>query len=392
MRKISAHYIINPGQEPVRNGIIEVSDEGTILNLRPGDPEREEARVEFYNGVVVPGFVNVHTHLELCGLHKLIPQKTGISGFIDQVVSKRKSLQQNNPDIRRHMDVMYLQGTQFAGDICNGSDTLEAKKSSRLQTHSFIELFGLNGTQAQDIWEKGLELRQQFLAAGQPASLTPHAPYSLSDPLWELFRQHKQWCEPVSIHHMESLEEEQLFASQSGPLAERLRLTTSDSIIPRPATSSTQWISQQLPESEKVLLIHNTFASFEEMQKLIKQHPQKQFYFGLCPNANLYIENALPTTMIDQRKEFKLCIGTDSLASNHHLSILEELRTLSAAFPEVSLGEWIEMACLNGAKVFGLENRLGSFEPGKQPGVLLLEHLNLNQLVITPETRVKRIV
>jgi len=66
-------------------------------------------------------------------------------------------------------------------------------------------------------------------------------------------------------------------------------------------------------------------------------------------------------------------LGTDSLASNHRLSILEEIKTLRRAFPRIGISEMLRWATYNGAKALQLDSVLGSFEKGKQPGVILIE-------------------
>ena len=96
----------------------------------------------------------------------------------------------------------------------------------------------------------------------------------------------------------------------------------------------------------------------------------------MCPNANLYIENRLPEVLIENRENIEICIGTDSLASNYSLSILEEMKTLQKHFPSISLGELIKWASLNGAKALGIEDKYGSFEVGKKPGVVWINKIS----------------
>jgi imidazolonepropionase-like amidohydrolase len=68
-----------------------------------------------------------------------------------------------------------------------------------------------------------------------------------------------------------------------------------------------------------------------------------------------------------------MVIGTDSLASNHVLSIAAELATILRHFPHIEIAELLQWATLNGAKALGLDHMLGSFEPGKTPGVLVIK-------------------
>ena len=112
-----------------------------------------------------------------------------------------------------------------------------------------------------------------------------------------------------------------------------------------------------------MLLVHNTFT----LQKEITDN-----YYCTCPKANLYIENSLPDYSIFNTD--KLCLGTDSLASNNTLSILEELQTIKEN-SNFELNTLLKIACKNGADVLGFE-KFGTFEKGKTPGVNLIEDLD----------------
>jgi aminodeoxyfutalosine deaminase len=92
-----------------------------------------------------------------------------------------------------------------------------------------------------------------------------------------------------------------------------------------------------------------------------------------------------------RRNNCVLTIGTDSLASNHQLSILEELKTLSNHFPEVPINELFKWATLNGAEFLGFD-QLGSFAKGKNPGVVLIENVNPDELKLHDESNSRLLV
>ena len=75
-----------------------------------------------------------------------------------------------------------------------------------------------------------------------------------------------------------------------------------------------------------------------------------------------------------------LVIGTDSLASNTALNILAELKTTSAAFPEIPLATLLNWATLNGATALGIADDYGSFVIGKKPGIVLIENTGAEKL------------
>ncbi len=75
-----------------------------------------------------------------------------------------------------------------------------------------------------------------------------------------------------------------------------------------------------------------------------------------------------------------IVLGTDSLASNHQLNILEEIKTLHKNFPEIKLETMLQWATINGAKALQMDNTLGSFEINKKPGVVLIEGIVKEEL------------
>ena len=127
-----------------------------------------------------------------------------------------------------------------------------------------------------------------------------------------------------------------------------------------------------------MLLVHNTFTTEEDM--LFAGNQPMDISWCLCINANQYIENAMPPIELLRKNRCKIVLGTDSLASNHSLSILDEMKTITKHFPSIPVSELLKWATLNGAKALGMENQFGSFEKGKQPGVLLIEGLSNDKL------------
>ncbi|MFY8004803.1 MAG: amidohydrolase family protein, partial [Chitinophagaceae bacterium] len=104
-------------------------------------------------------------------------------------------------------------------------------------------------------------------------------------------------------------------------------------------------------------------------------------HFCICANANLYIENCLPNIPLLHKSGIPMVIGTDSLASNHQLSIISELITLQNGFPELNTGLLLQWSTYNGAKALGIDSWAGSFEKGKKPGIVLLEGITQNSLL-----------
>jgi aminodeoxyfutalosine deaminase len=138
-----------------------------------------------------------------------------------------------------------------------------------------------------------------------------------------------------------------------------------------------------------LILVHNIFVDIDTIRKIRKR---KNLYWCLCPNSNIYIENAIPPLDLLIEECCELVIGTDSLASNKVLNILEEIKTLQLNFPSLSIEELILWATLNGAKALGEEDKFGKIETGKKPGLLLLQNVDLINMKLLPESYVTRLI
>jgi aminodeoxyfutalosine deaminase len=145
--------------------------------------------------------------------------------------------------------------------------------------------------------------------------------------------------------------------------------------------------AEQLTNSKRAILVHNSFTNEEDM--LFAKNHLQSVSFCLCPNANQYIEQTIPPIDLLRKHEVDIIIGTDSLASNQQLSVLDELKTIHQSFPHILLQELLQWATLNGAKALGMENELGSFEKGKQPGVLLLQNIDTH---LSSTTTIQRLI
>jgi aminodeoxyfutalosine deaminase len=112
----------------------------------------------------------------------------------------------------------------------------------------------------------------------------------------------------------------------------------------------------------------------------------------LCPNSNLFIENSLPPVEMLRAEGMSICLGTDSLASNHQLSILSEMVTLQHHFASIELSELLTWACLNGAKALEMDDKLGTLEVGKKPGLVLIKGADMKNHRLNPNSSVQRLV
>jgi len=396
VRKISATYIFPGNGNAVKNGILECHDDGTIINLTDnGGQLKEQQGLEYYSGILVPGFINAHCHLELSHLKNKISEKLGLSDFLGSVNRLRYSETENSGEFAEKADFrLWSEGTVAVGDISSTDETLETKSKSKIFYHTFVEAFGFLPSRAEKAFELACLTETMFRGKGLKASVVPHSPYSVSEPLFKKIT-HKAKTENtiLTIHNQESRAESRFFQNGDGPLAEHMirNLKIDISGWNTGYKSSLKYILSFLPVENQLLLVHNTFTAERDLEELKKQRLHSNTFVVLCPNANLFIENQLPPVSLFREKRLNICIGTDSLASNHQLSVLAEIFTLQQNFPEIPLEELLQWSCLNGARALQIEDKSGSFEPGKKPGINLITEVDLQNLKLTGRSKVTKL-
>jgi cytosine/adenosine deaminase-related metal-dependent hydrolase len=389
MRIIQASYIIPLNAALIKNGYLFIEDDGTIIHLTDIAPISTDFEVEVYKGILCPGFVNTHCHLELSHMKEVMPEGTGLPEFVSQIPTRRNEciLDPVKASLAGDKE-MQEAGIVAVGDISNTADTLNVKKESVIKYHSFVEIFGLDKSQAANLLAAGEKVVKEYTSAELDASLVPHAPYSLSPELLKGIYANSS-DQILSIHHQETPSENELFLESKGDLADLFSAKGLDisSQLDFDKNSSAYSLLPYLPKEQKLLLVHNTCSEGTDIDQ-VEAHFTNA-YWCTCPKANWYIERSLPNYDLWRVKNLKITVGTDSLASNDTLSILEEIKLIQTHFPHISTETLLEWACKNGAAFFNY-SKLGSFATGNKPGIILIE--NVEGLMLTKDSKVKVIV
>jgi aminodeoxyfutalosine deaminase len=396
VRKFSASWIFTLSGSPLKNGIIEVDESGYITALYDSSSSSGSGNIDYFEGIIVPGFVNAHCHLELSHLKDRIPINQGIGKFIGEINKLRVVEKQEIIHAATDADTkMFRAGIVAAGDISNTAVTIDVKKRSQIEWLTFVETFGFHPSRANLSIETAISIHSQFEAANLPVSIVPHSPYSVSNELFMKIDELKgRECRIITIHNQESREENQFFLCGNGPILDHItrNLGLDASHWVPSGKSSLESVLPKLPNSLPLLLVHNTFSTLSDIRFLKEFRGNRPTWLVLCPNSNLFIENQLPPVQLFRSEKMQICLGTDSLASNTDLSVFSEIKTLHHHFPDIPMEEFFTWACLNGARALGMDNRYGSLEVGKKPGILLINQEDLKNGVFTPESEVRRLV
>ena len=388
---------------PVRDGYLECASDGTVIGLGPVsdlDPARAASAIKV-EGFLVPGFTNAHCHIELSHMKGLFREATGMDGFIQQINELRLTIDREGrlAAMREAFEGLADQGVRAMGDISNCDESFEMKAealaSGKMYTRTFLEVFGTEPEDAPAVMDGAFALQEKACALGLDAAPTPHSCYTMSPLLNRMAAAAGLESGYISYHSQESTEEEDMLRYGTGPLAEdyRSRGTTQ---LPVTGTSALLYFLNNLrkavafPVEGNVLLVHNTATDQESIDAA--KAALKHVYWAVCPLSNIFIHRMLPPLALMRRNGLDICLGTDSLSSNHLLSMVAEMLCLQDSFPEIPFEEVLRWATLNGAKAIGCDGFCGSFDPGKKPGVVRIGNVDASAVRLTAESFSKRLI
>ena len=217
--------------------------------------------IQSFEGIITPGFVNAHCHLELSHMKDMIPAHTGLQEFVKQIVSLRKVEEHVIEEaIEKAEAEMLANGIVAVGDISNTLDTLAQKAKHNLAYYTFVELYDLDPTRAQDKMMAGLENQKAFEENCIRASLVPHAPYSVTHNLWKLLADHFG-LHTISMHNQETPDENDFFKTKTGSflgMYERTKVNLD--FFEATGLSSLQSVLPIFKNAAASILVHNSFT------------------------------------------------------------------------------------------------------------------------------------
>lgn len=354
--------------------VLITTEDGIIKNIVS---EKEAGdNIEILDGILCPGFVNCHCHIELSHMKGKLPEHTGLVNFVQQVMTSRQANdEEKNEAMMAAAAELYDSGTVAVGDICNTADSILLKTNSPIYWHNFIEVSGFVDSAAEQRLQSAEAILDRFkneLPADKDhqSTLSPHAPYSVSKKLFQLLNEQTA-DQRISIHNQEAAAENKLYTNKEGDFLNLYKNFGIDisGFDPTGKTSLQSWLPY-FNNNQSIISVHNSFISEADIA-FVKAH-KKELSYCLCINANQYIENTFPPLPMLMANNVNIVLGTDSYASNGQLNIMEEIKTIQKFFPGIPLAIILQWATINGAATLGIENKYGSFEKQKQPGIVLI--------------------
>ena len=377
MRRIASHRLLLPDNTLLHDPLVTVGDDGRIAAVESCcDVDRREG-VEFYAGLLLPGFVNAHCHIELSHLSGTVPRRCGFAGFARAMAASRGGF----TDAQRHsaaaaaLAKMWSEGVDAVGDISNGESSFAAKAESPVRLRNWAEFFGLNTPSDESV---------RRLAERFGATVTPHSTYSVQDAPFRAICAAGR--EPLSIHFLESCGEAELYRgcgeltvwyAERGWECDFLGYG-----------SPARRIVESVPAGRRTMLVHNCHLTQEDYD-LISAHFTEPVWWCICPRSNDYISGAEPPVPLLRRNGANICIGTDSAASNEVLSMVAELKALRGRMPLV---EALSAATRGGAEALGFADELGRVEAGRRCGLTVLEGVDFDSMTLRDTAAARRVV
>jgi cytosine/adenosine deaminase-related metal-dependent hydrolase len=356
---------------PIRNGRVGVEDGQVSWVGRSDDPEAEEGPFrDLGAGVLLPGLVNAHCHLELSPLAGQIPCGGGLVPRVEAVVAARGRAGQDAVGVRAEaIRSLEERGTVAVGDMSNTLGHLDQLAASRLRSVVFLELLAWDPARA----EASANWAAERLAAAQrtPASnvevrLAAHAPHSVSP---ELLACLVGRGGVASIHLAESPDEVRFLAQGDGPWADFLERRGLGHVAFRPpGTSPVEYVDGLGLLHSSLVAAHAVQVDAEDRARLARRGVS----VALCPrsNRNLGVGRADVPALL--AAGVRLCLGTDSLASVETLDVLDDAVLLTQQFPTLDPAAVLRMATADGAAALGLDD-LGTIAPGKRAALAFAE-------------------
>ena len=364
-----------------QDAVLVTEMDGTIVEIVKGPEAGDD--IQLVTGILSPGFINCHCHLELSHMRGLIPKDTGLVQFVTDVISKRHFPAEAIFDaIAKAEKEMVDNGIVAVGDICNNDLSIPQKRKGNLLYQNFIEASGYHPSVVNQRFERALDILKVYEKhfPANRCSIAPHAPYSVGEELWDLIINYPG-NDLLTIHNQETEGENEWFETKTGEftkLYENLNIDTG--FFEASNKSSLKTYLHKFKKDQSVILVHNVHTSEPDLAYCQLPIVLCQLSWCLCPNANKYISGQMPPVELFRKYNCDIVLGTDSLASNDHLSIWEEIITLREYFPGIALEEMLKWATSNGARAMKMEESLGSFEKGKKPGLVWINE-NAKKLI-----------
>ncbi len=376
----TAKVVIPVDSEPIANGAVAVRD-GLIEAVGTTDALVERfatARCHDWGGVITPGLVNAHTHLQYTSFHAV-----GAESHVDYTAWSQRfrdeydRLADNDWEAvaRDGLAQVIRSGTTAVADVVTDFAVRDVLHDMGVPGVAYLELLGVDDSD----WDSGLDQMLRDAVTSAPTTIdhrvgvSPHAPYSVDGPvITSVVQLARSLGARTHIHVAESDAEDEFYRSGTGALADRVRLVSTRRVGVLESggvgTGAAAYLQSLGATGPDIHYAHGVYLGTEGRAILAASGT----IVALCPRSNLVVGVDPPPVAAYLAESVPFAVGTDSLGSVDSLDLMADVQLLArlaveGGYDHADLADrLLHAATMGGATAIGLDERLGSLSPGKR--------------------------
>ncbi len=362
-RILSAEYVLPVTSPVIRNGAVYIKN-GVILDvdkLGRLTKKHKAQVVELGKGILMPGFVNGHVHLELGPLQSRLEPKDDFPAWILEIIKKRLTLSKKKATagVKEGIRVLLRSGVVGVGEISTLGIDKQYLIDSPLYTVLFKEATSFHKLTGNTYINSPSMEERPF----------PHAPYSTSS---EAYIEASKRFEAYGTHLAESIDENRFITGQDNNFIKRLSPLIRRKPLMDGCRSPVDYMYKIGFLNKKATLVHCVHIDKQDLDIASSHHAG----IVLCPRSNAYLGVGLPDIGLLYNYP-RLGLGTDGLSSNYSLDMMDEIRFLYLVARPILKSKAeafvINAATIGGARSLFIEDKIGSIENGKRAGLIYLD-------------------
>lgn len=391
---LTATWVLPISKAPIENGAVvvegsKIKDVGSFEELRQKYPDEEVS--DFGKSVILPGFVDLHTHLEYSVLRGVVDD-LGYPNWKIQLTLRSKALKKDDWKLSSYLGALETieSGITTICDVTSSGASLAAAKDAGLRGIIYCEVSGMDHTKVPTIMETAEKDVAKWQDAVRGTNLTiglaPHSPYTVSPPL---YKESTRWAQENGLklctHLAGSRAEYDFVKYGSGLLSnEYWELAGWGDILWQPTgVSPIKYLEDWgVFEGKDLLAVHCVQVDDYDVDILTRYGVK----VAHCPRCNAKLGMGIAPLSAFLGRGLTVGIGTDSPASNNTMDVFDEMRIGLliqrgiASSAEFTAEDFVYMATLGGAKAVSLDDKVGSLEAGKEADIVVVDMSHSHQI------------
>ncbi len=360
------------GASPILEQGAVVISRGMIQDIGPAvamiDKYPAHRTLKLQNSVLMPGLVNVHTHLELPPLLGRLKARSFPDWVLNLIASNRTLEQRDYHNAaRRNIETVIRTGTTTVAEICTHDASPALLKQSGLRSRIYRELISLAPTAPLPPLSARRTRSSSLLSYG----LSPHAPHTVSERILRAIRKaDRDGRIPLSMHVAESKDEIRLLQRKSSGFERLYRAARWDLDWAPAVRSPFAYLNEIGLLGPRFLAVHAVQATDEDIGILKKTRTA----VAHCPRSNHETGVGSLPLMKLLKSGVVVGLGTDSLASSPSLSLWDEMRFAYRMHKKsgITARDLLRLATIGGTRALGLADSIGTLERTKRADLIAL--------------------